>query len=89
MSDVIHRKGFPHGWYVQERSPQEALLCAKHWQGFSTCICCKPKLQDIETWLHQARVIAKAMVANDAVQLAMDRAEENCDGNNQEGQSNG
>ena len=77
MSDVVHREGFPDGWFVQERSAEEALLCASHWQGFSTCICLKPRLMDIEAWLVHARVIAKGMVAHDAVQTAMLRASDN------------
>lgn len=70
MPDITHSKGFPEGWTVQERSSQEALLCAKNWQGFSQAYCCKPPLMEIEAWLPIARVMAAAIESAHQEQLA-------------------
>ena len=61
MVDITHKDGFPDGWVVQERSAEEALLCARHWQIGMTCICLKPRLMRIEEWLPTARAIAQAL----------------------------
>lgn len=62
-SDRIIREGFPEGWFVQDRSSGEALLCAPQITLGSTCICLRPGAITTNEWLPTARRIANALVA--------------------------
>lgn len=61
MADIIHKEGFPEGWFIHERSAQEALLCRPCWQFGSQCVCLKPRAIAVEDWLPTARKIAVAL----------------------------
>lgn len=60
MNDIVHKKGFPEGWHVQERDAEEALLCVEG-VNFLSCVCRKPRLTKIDDWLPTARKIAEAL----------------------------
>lgn len=66
---TIIKDGLPGGWFIQQRSDEESLLCRKNFQGLNICICLKPKLQSHEVWLERCKHIIKGMMLVEKLEL--------------------